>query len=329
MPRYPYYPGVANPSLTAGMFTDPAELHVDARNLSDAGQYGIAAPTVPSGYDHTWNNYDRPAVYQDPRQRAAASYRGTRGAAAEAEPAVDRDALLSLRRLTDYGLQNPENEGRSRYDVFASQPQNLNRFAPEIQRDYASIYGNTPEGEMKLRGAEALNRLRMAKLAEEPQNAMFARHQATAKELGLPLGQFLEALEALPVEERRPGRVVNLRSRYVPDKNTGEPVEVKGAPIVLSPRHLRMAEEIQREQSRYIPQTRGPLQYEVADMDARDRMRMGASSMIRENAAANLDEAPELAELQALRTRKQAELDARSKAAASFSYQHPARTRIR
>lgn len=311
------------------MFTDPSELHVDARNLSDAGQYGIAAPRVPSGYDHTWSNYDQPAVYDDPRTRAAMAYRGSRAPAPEAEPAVDRDTLLNLRRLTDSGLQNPANEGRSRYDVFAAQPQNLNRFAPEIAHDYASIYGNTPEGEMKLRGADALNRLRIAKLAGDPQKDMFARHTATAKELGLPLGQFLEALDALPPEERRPGKVINLRSRYVPDKNTGAPVEMKGAPIVLSPRHLRMAEEIRREQARYIPQSQGPLQYEVADMDARDRVRMNAQSVIQESASNNLDEAPELAELDALRARKQAELDARARAAASFSYQHPARTRTR
>lgn len=48
---------IANPSLIQGLFTDPQQLHVSAANLSDAGQYGIAAPVAnnSAGYGPGWS----------------------------------------------------------------------------------------------------------------------------------------------------------------------------------------------------------------------------------------------------------------------------------
>lgn len=59
------YSSIPSPSLSAGLFTDPQSLHVDARDLSDAGSYGIAGPVANNRYDQgpgwspngqTWSN---------------------------------------------------------------------------------------------------------------------------------------------------------------------------------------------------------------------------------------------------------------------------------
>lgn len=57
--RY-YYPpqsNVPNASLSQGMFTDPSQLHVSAANLSNAGQYAVAAPVANNsgGYGPGWS----------------------------------------------------------------------------------------------------------------------------------------------------------------------------------------------------------------------------------------------------------------------------------
>lgn len=62
MLRYRYnspsnFSSVTNPSLSAGMFDDPSQLHVSAANLSNAGQYAVAAPVAnnSAGYGPGWS----------------------------------------------------------------------------------------------------------------------------------------------------------------------------------------------------------------------------------------------------------------------------------
>lgn len=244
-------PAVANPSLSSGMFTPAESLHVDARNLSDAGQYGIAAPTVPSGYDHAWDNgYGQPQVqYADPMQRAAQYGR------APVAPEDDAD-LLQLRATQNAFAQQDANKGKSRYDVFANLPQNANLLEPQRIARYQAIYGATPNAEATLQ----YQRIKQAEeLKNKPLEEIQKRHAAIAHELGFNPEVLLNSIEGLPAEKRRPGQMVSLPGHSIPDPiDPTKMIDVPGRPVYLTPRLLQTAYGMRSEADKYFPKGEVP-----------------------------------------------------------------------
>lgn len=228
MPSRYYYPqpdaSVANPSLSAGLFSDPSQLHVSAANLSNAGQYGIAMTTPYQGQARgpgwnggTWSNdyqfTDTPSL-DSTRQAALMQALGQRngggGGGGGGSPIALTDSLADNRILG--GIQNPQSLGlmlqrrtdaqmnpqagygiignnvaidgqsipipsgvdpdafaqqqqsrvsaaraaatgaRSKFDIFASQPEIRDLGAPAQQALYESRYGAKPDPAKQIDG---------------------------------------------------------------------------------------------------------------------------------------------------------------------------------
>lgn len=277
MPRYydyPQRPLIANPSISAGLFTPNEQLRVDGSSLSDAGQFRIAAPTVPSGYDHTWTNEPDPIQQQyDPVQRAAMTRSVPRGTPPLTDDPQDNALLagvpdatnlaLNLRRLTD--SQQPVG---SRYAAFAAQPHLARMLEPQKISLYRAAYGHSPDEETALRvkQMEAMEKEREFRL--KPREETFKQHAAIAAELGFKPEEFAQAYEDATPEQKKLG-FVNLPGRYQMDPfDPQKEVYVPGRRIPITERNKRIADYFRQQTDQYLPAAPAPMQGPPMPTDA-------------------------------------------------------------
>lgn len=276
MQRY-FYPdnsGVANPLLSESLFTDPSQLRVSRANLSDAGQYGYAGPSPSTSQNYgpgwngdTWsNNYqfsNHPAM--DAAQRAAASQsggqRGSVGGRSAYAPLTDsapENAILGgvqnatqlglqLRRQTDAAMGQDINQGKSRYEVFAAQPQLRDALEPTRMAMYEAVHGHSPDEEEKQRitrqAAAMAMRLKLGDFEQQQQKLKFDQHRQFSHELGYNLEDAYRAFQALPMNSQREGAVIELPSKVANDGVTPIP----GRKLAIDRRTLRMLQSVHDE----------------------------------------------------------------------------------